>query len=282
MGVVVDFHTHVFPPDIKGDPAGYFKEEPYFGELYDSPSAKMASAEDVISSMDAHGVNRSIILNFGWKSHQMCVETNDYILDCISRYSDRLVGFCAVQPGVGQAAVAEIKRCALAGARGIGELMPDGQGFDLGHQESMYHIMKAAQDWGLLVMTHASEPVGHHYRGKGNTTPEVLYRFVSNFPQASIILSHWGGGMPFYSLMPEVAEKLGKVYFDTAATTLLYRDEIFVHLTGILGADRILFGTDFPLIDQGRLLGRIRRLDMAEEDQLKILGLNAAGLLGGE
>ena len=70
--------------------------------------------------MDEAGIDMSVVLNAGWFSHELCVKTNDYILDSVSRYPKRLVSFCAIQPRAGDAAIVELERCAKAGTRGIG------------------------------------------------------------------------------------------------------------------------------------------------------------------
>ena len=74
--------------------------------------------------------------------------------------------------------------------------------------------MNPALRLGLPVVIHSSEPVGHSYPGKGNTPPDKLLAFINNFPNNKIICAHWGGGLPFYDLMPEVNENLKNVYVD--------------------------------------------------------------------
>ena len=277
--MIVDFHTHIVPPAIKERRSEYLGRDRLFDGLYTNPKAKLAIAEDLVASMDRAGVDVSVVLNIGWTTHELCVKTNDYIIEAIARHPDRLVGFCAVQPRAGKAAVAELERCAQAGLKGVGELRPDTQGFDLGDKEVMRPLVEAMIEHRLVFLTHASEPVGHSYPGKGIVTPDILYRFISNFPQLTTVLAHWGGGLPFYALMPEVAEALGNVYFDTAASPFLYRDDIFKHVIEIAGPDKILFGTDYPLIRQGRLLKSVRSLYLPEEVKDMILGGNAKRIL---
>jgi hypothetical protein len=79
--------------------------------------------------------------------------------------------------------------------------------------------------------------------------------------------------------MPEVAEALANVFFDTAATVFLYRPQVFDHVTQIVGSDKILFGTDYPLMHQNRVLAQVRSSRLSEEDRAKILGVNARRLL---
>jgi hypothetical protein len=132
----------------------------------------------------------------------------------------------------------------------------------------------------MPVVVHASEPVGHLYPGKGLTTPDRVYRFIENFPENIIICAHWGGGLPFYALMPEVPEVMKNVYFDSAASPFLYRPEVFAAVAGLAGADKVLFGTDYPLIGQRRLLKQVEASDLDASAQQAILGGNAARLLG--
>ena len=277
--MIIDFHTHIFPPKVAEERASYARRDPCFAALYSDPGAKMASAEELVASMDRHGVEMSVVLNIGWASHELCVETNDYILEASSRYPDRLIGFCAVQPRAGEAAIVEMERCARAGARGMGELRPDVQGFDLADEQAMRPLVEAALRHHLILLLHSSEPVGHSYPGKGTVTPDTLYRFISSFPELYVVCAHWGGGLPFYALMPEVAQALGRVYFDCAATWLLYRPEVFSHVAALVGAEHILFGTDYPLQSQGRCLERLRAQRILPDFESLILGGSAERLL---
>ena len=280
--VTIDFHTHVFPPWLRERRDEYVKSDACFSLLYSEPKAKLATVEDLIAGMDEDGVDLSVVLNIGWVSHELCVRTNDCILDSMSRYPGRLVGFCAIQPRAGEAAVAEIERCARAGAKGIGELRSDIQGFDLTDAETMGPIVEAAVKNNLLFLTHSSEPVGHQYAGKGSITPDILYAFVTSYPNLKTVCAHWGGGLPFYALMPEVGKALANVYFDTAATVFLYRPEIFEQISHIVGSDKILFGTDYPLMRQSRVITQVQSSRLSEEDKTKILGGNAQSLLGAD
>ncbi len=277
--MIIDFHTHIFPPRIKENPAAFLKCDPCFSELYSSPKAKFATAEDLIASMDKDKVDISVVLNYGWASQELCMEINDCILEAISRYPERLVGFCTVQPKAGEAAIAEIERCVRNGARGIGEMRPDIQGFDLGDRKTMRPLVEVAEKYNLVFLTHASEPVGHLYPGKGSITPDILYRFINNFPNLHVVFAHWGGGLPFYALMPEVASALNNAFFDTAASPLLYRPQIFECVTRIVGTEKILFGTDNPLITPRRIMAHINSTDLPQESKTKILGGNAQRLL---
>jgi len=277
--LIVDFHTHIVPPKIRERRIEYVERDACFALLYSQPKARVATVEELIASMDECEIDRSVILNLGWVSHELCVETNDYILEAIARYPDRLIGFCIVQPLAGDRAIRELERCAKNGARGIGEMRPDVQGFDLRDSTIMRPVVEVAVEHKLIFLTHASEPVGHQYFGKGNITPDILYPFILNYPELKIVCAHWGGGLPFYALMPEVAEALTNVFFDTAATPFLYQPEIFKHVAAIAGSDKILFGSDYPILSPGRVVNQLEAIDFSEEDKVSIIGGNAQRLL---
>jgi len=278
--MIIDFHTHVFPPQIKKNRNNYIDSDPCFAILYSSKDARLATADELIASMDRAGVDVSVILNIGWTTHELCVETNDYILESIARYPDRLVGFGSVQPQSYRAALDELERCAKGGIKGVGEIRPDIQLLDLGDEEVMAPFANMLSKHRLILLTHSSEPVGHIYPGKGAVTPEILYPFISSHPELTIVCSHWGGGLPFYALMPEVKKAIQNVYFDTAASPLLYHPQIYEQVTPLVGEDKILFGSDFPLLPQERIIKEIQSLNLSEATKNLILGDNARRLLG--
>jgi len=278
--MIIDFHTHVFSPQIKKNRSKYIDSDPCFAILYSSKDAKLATVDELIDSMDKEGVDISVIVNIGWTTHELCVETNDYILESVARYPKRLIGFCSVQPHSYEAAVAEIERCAKGGIKGVGEMRPDMQLFDLRDEEVMVPIIEVLRKHKLILLTHASEPVGHDYPGKGAITPEMLYPFIVNFPDLTIVCAHWGGGLPFYALMPEVKQAMSNVFFDTAASPYLYSPQVYNHVIQLVGSDKILFGSDYPLLAQGRVLKEISSLDLPEETKNLILSGNARRLLG--
>lgn len=278
--MIIDFHTHVFPPQIKKNRSKYIDSDPCFAILYSEKNAKLVTTDELIASMDKAGVDISVIANIGWTTHELCVETNDYILESVARYPQRLVGFCTVQPHSYEAAITEIERCAQEGIRGVGEIRPDIQLFDLRDEEVIEPLIKVIRKHKLILLTHASEPVGHNYPGKGTITPDMLYPFITSYPDLTIVCAHWGGGLPFYALMPEVKQAMNNVFFDTAASPFLYSPQIYNQVIQLVGADKILFGSDYPLLAQNRLLEEIRSLDLPEETRDLILSGNAQRLLG--
>jgi predicted TIM-barrel fold metal-dependent hydrolase len=240
----------------------------------------LATAEELVEAMNRDGVDRAVVMGLGWTGQQVAKEANDYLIQAAWDYPDRLTAFCSVNPAWGKAALKEVERCAAAGLKGIGELHPDSQRIDIADKKTMAPVMDLARSLDLPVLVHSSEPVGHLYPGKGNTTPEKLYKLITNFPDNVIICAHWGGGLPFYALMPEVPKALENVYFDSAASPFLYSPEVFTRVAELAGVEKVLFASDFPLMEPARSLKQVDGLEMPADDKRRILGENAARLLG--
>jgi predicted TIM-barrel fold metal-dependent hydrolase len=224
-----------------------------------------------------------VAVSFGWADQGICAEQNDLTLAAARAHPDRLLPFCAVQPAAGAAAVAELERVARLGARGVGELYPDGQGFAVDDPRTMGPLLEACAALGLVLLVHASEPVGREYAGKGRTTPDRLLRLAALAsavaPEVPIILAHLGGGLPFYELMPEVQALTGAVYYDTGAAAYLYRPEALAHVAA-LAPGRLLFGSDYPVIGLKRMVDYAAAANLAPEDHAAVMGGSAARLLG--
>jgi hypothetical protein len=277
--MIVDFHAHIFPPEVCRRREEYLRRDPTFRELYSNPKASLATADDLLASMDEAGIGKSVIVNFVWQDSALCRLANDYVLESAAASGGRLLPFCIVHPAAGDEARAEVERCARAGALGLGELRPDNQGYDLAASPEADLLIWAAKAYNLALLFHVSEPVGHEYPGKGGLALGSLYRFIEKAPGVTVIAAHWGGGLPFYGLMPRVKKALATTYFDTAATRLLYSPGVYRHVISILGVERILFGSDFPFLAQRRCLRETKKVDLDKEEKRLILGGNALRLL---
>lgn len=278
--MIIDFHTHIFPPEIIANRERYAARDPWFAELYGNPRAKMADGEALVASMVSDGVDCSVTFPFGWSDHGLIEDCNSYVIEQMRRYPGRVVGLAAAQPLAGARAVTEVERCARAGMPGIGELMPHGQGYRLSQTDLFAPLAEVARAHNLFVLTHTSEPVGHRYAGKGDVTPDELQAFVLAFPDLRVVASHWGGGFPFYELMPEVHTAATRVWYDSAASLYLYKPEIFAVVARIAGPGKVLWASDFPLLGQQRMLEYARASGLTDAELELALGGNAATLLG--
>jgi len=278
--MIIDFHTHIFPKHICENREKYFPFEPAFKLLYDSKGSKLVGMEEVIASMDEDGVDISVIFGFPWQNSDTFEENNNYIIEAVNRYPDRFKGLCCLDP-LNKKAASETIRCIEAGLSGIGELAFYQSGIDDQAVEKLEPVMKICREKDKIALIHTNEPVGHMYPGKTPITLMQVYTMIKKFPDNKIVLAHWGGGIFFFNLLKkEVKKSLANVYFDTAASPFLYDPEIYKSAVSIMGADNILFGSDFPLLKPLRYFKEIEKSGISRTEARKVCGLNAAKLLG--
>ncbi|HSW57097.1 MAG TPA: amidohydrolase family protein, partial [Dehalococcoidales bacterium] len=120
--MIIDFHCHIFSPEIILNREKYLKLDPVFQSMYSYSQAKMVTVEELVLNMDKQNIEKSIIHNLHWESSQICRQTNDYIIQSVKNYRDRLEGFGAIPLDSPQDAIREIEYCAEHGLKGIGEL----------------------------------------------------------------------------------------------------------------------------------------------------------------
>lgn len=276
---MIDVHTHIFPPEIVQRREDFFSEDPAFRWLYDSPQAKLVTAETLLQAMDEQGVEKSVIFGFPWRSLKLTRRHNDYILEAQHRSPRHLIAFACVN-ALESGAASEVERCLAAGCRGVGELAfyQEGLGDDM--IAALRPIADLCQGYGVPLLLHANEPVGHSYPGKSPMQLGDLYNLVKAFSDLTLILAHWGGGLFFFNfLKKEVSATLKNVYFDTAASPYLYKPAIYRLAAEIIGPDKILFGSDYPLLPPSRYLKEMADGGLNPEHQEMITRQNAVKIL---
>jgi predicted TIM-barrel fold metal-dependent hydrolase len=277
--MIIDFHTHIFPRDIRENREKFFHSEPAFKLLYQSAKSRLIGAADLIEAMDQNRVDKSVVFGFPWKNCTVFKPHNDYIMEMTQKYSDRLIGFGCFEPS-GKNVVAEVERCIEAGISGIGELAFYQTGIDNSALDRLAPIMKLCAGRDLPVLIHTNEPVGHEYHGKTPITMAQIYSLIKRFPFNKIVLAHWGGGIFFFGLLKkEVKERFENVYFDTAASPYLYDADIYQIADKIIGVDKILFGSDYPLLPPAKYFEEMGHSGLTNIQLEKINGKNAEQLL---
>jgi predicted TIM-barrel fold metal-dependent hydrolase len=276
----IDVHTHIFPPAMVSRRDSYFEGEPVFRLLYESDKSRLATVEMLIENMDRTGVDRSVVFGFPWQSIELSRRHNDYVLEAASKYPDRLIPLACVAP-MSAGSLEEADRCLRAGARGLGELAVY-EHCDAQEALRTYDaLIQCCRSHEGVLLIHANEPIGHQYPGKAPFGLDFYYALARMASGMVLILAHWGGGLCFYELLKkEVPEALDQVYYDTAASPYLYRTTIYGIAAGILGHEKILFGSDFPLLSPERYFREFADSGLGEEKIRAILGGNAARLFG--
>ena len=116
--MIIDVHTHIMSPEIAAAKTVYLARDRWFDECYRDPKARFATAESLVASMHTARITRAVVTGFAFADPGLCAASNDYIIEAVRRFPDRLIGLAAVQPNGGDAAVYELERCLKAGLSG--------------------------------------------------------------------------------------------------------------------------------------------------------------------
>jgi len=281
---LVDAHVHLYPPEAGREPAAWaaVHGEAHWAALCTRlrkdgrPVQGFATLDQLLRDMDAVGIARAVLLGWYWENHAACVGQNKFYADCVRAHPDRLAAFATVNPAAGVKAFDEASRALGDGLIGFGELSPHSQHFGL-DDPVWRQILALAAELKVPVNLHVTDPASRRYAGRVETPLEDFVRLAREFPATTFVLAHWGGGLAW---SPE-AVALPNVWFDTAASPLLYGREVW----GQALTDRVLFGSDYPLIlypktEMAPALAGL--LDEAQQAgaSAAVLGGNAAKLFG--
>lgn len=249
---VIDSHVHLYSPEINRDPAAWAEAagEPGWAKLSlrrrrsGTAVQSFPSVDDLLREMDYAGVERCVLLGWYWLRHDSCVRQNRFFRDCLRVHADRLSAFLALQPAAGrERTLAELRWGRDEGFAGVGELSPHSQGYRI-DDEAFATLLRTAAEWDLPVNLHVTDPNSREYPGRVETPLADFLTLARGFPRTTFILAHWGGLLP---LRETSAAKLANVYYDTAASPLLYDETVWRRFLAVVDSDRVLFGSDFPL-----------------------------------
>jgi predicted TIM-barrel fold metal-dependent hydrolase len=167
-----------------------------------------------------------------------------------------------------------VRRAHEAGFVGLGELSPHSQHYAI-DDPVWTEVLVLAGELKLPVNLHVTDPESRPFPGRIETPLEDFSTLARRFPGTTFVLAHWGGLLP---LRDPATRELSNLVYDTAASPLLYGPEIWQRFVGTVGAERVLFGSDFPLNLYPRLeleaeLGRL-------VTEAKTAGLPAGSLNG--
>ena len=276
--MIIDFHTHIFSPHLVKKRSEYFNDST-FSLLYSNDKSRIIDHTELIKVMDDSHVDYAVAMGFPWERAEYCNEQNEYLKEAMTLTNNRIIAFGSLPLNDRKAVESNVKKIKDLGLAGIGEIAFYWNGLNESKSDILTSLCSAAMEYTLPLCIHINEPVGHHYTGKHQTDLNTLYAVLQNFPELTVILAHWGGGLLFYELMKEVKESLKNVYYDTAASPYLYSDEIYHIAIDIIGPEKILFGSDFPLINFKRYIDSINKFIVSHLNREKIFNKNAVGIL---
>lgn len=249
---IIDAHVHLYPAEVDRDPAAWAEAQ---GERHwavlctrrrkdGRPVQSLPTVEGLLTAMDAAKIDRAVLLGWYWEKPDTCAWQNRFYAECVRAHADRLSAFATIHPSAGrEATLAEIRRAQGEGLIGLGELSPHSQGYSV-DDPVFDEALALAADLGLPVNLHVTDPDTRPFPGRIDTPRRDFIALANRHPRTTFILAHWGGLLasrdPSWRAMPNL-------FFDTAASPLLYEAGIWSSAIAACGADRVLFGSDFPL-----------------------------------
>lgn len=259
---VFDAHCHIYPAKIAQKAAAAtaaFYDN--LGETYDGTVQTLFAK--------GAGIDRFLVQSVATKPEQVgCI--NEFIAAEAAQFPDRLYGFGALHPE-SETLTEDIAHLRELGLHGV-KLHPDIQHFRLDSKEC---FALCEQCEGVLpLLLHTGD------RRYSFSNPEQLLPLLHRFPRLTVIAAHFGG----YSVWEEAARRLAgrfeNLWVDCTSSLYAMDDGRAKELIVAYGAERVLFGTDYPMWNPARELERFVGLRLPQRDAENILYNNAARLFG--
>jgi predicted TIM-barrel fold metal-dependent hydrolase len=271
---VIDFHFHVTTiEDYSEWFIGWLME--YGGEVTLTHLRDvLSSPQAILEYLDEQGVDYAVALA---EANPLMTGTiaNERVAQ-LCRCNDRLIPFASINPFLTADLVGELRHCVnQLGCRGL-KLYPTYQHFYV-NDARLYPLYGEAQRLGVPIMVHTGSSV---FRGARLKYGDPLYvdDVVVDFPELTMIMAHSGRGF-WYEAAFFMAQLHRNVYMEIAGLPPLKLPAYFPNLER--NADKIIFGSDWPSVTDIRgNIAAVRSLELSEESKTKILGGNAARVLG--
>jgi predicted TIM-barrel fold metal-dependent hydrolase len=274
--VAIDMHVHAHAAE-EADAASAAAAKRYFGasdvpvEL-DSVAAYYRERDMVcvVFSVDEHLSGRPVV-------------PNTDVLASAARHADVLIPFVSVDPMRGDAALAELDALIATGnVRGF-KLHPPLQAF-FPNDRRIYPVYETLAATRLPVIFHTGHSgIGSGQRGGGGIRlkygdPMLLDDVAVDFPDLPIVMAH--PSFPWQDAAISVCLHKPNVFIDLSGWSPKYFPPTLVHYANTLLREKMLFGSDYPLITPDRWLADFAALPIRDEVRPLILKANAARLLG--
>ena len=256
---IIDFHAHIYPPKIAE------KASLSTGEFYHITPAHSGTGEELLSVGKTAGISEFVLLPVATKSEQVH-HINQFILDEVKAHRE-FHGFGTLHPD-SENILAETEFIIRSGLQGI-KLHPDTQRFNM-DDKRLFEVFDCIQG-KIPLLVHCGD------KRYDYSHPRRLKNIIDNFPHLQVIAAHLGG----WSLFEEGFEILKDTdcYLDISSTMMFLSPEQVTKYIHGYGAERILFGTDFPLWSPVDEVDRFHKLNLTAEEFEKIAYKNAVDIL---
>jgi predicted TIM-barrel fold metal-dependent hydrolase len=276
LAMIIDVHTHIFPPEVVDNRERFLPGEPAFASIYSDPKAPMVTAQGLLGAMDEEKIDQAWAVGFPWVKEANARLHNEYLASVVKEYPERLRGLGCVHPVAAWAQV-EAARCLNMGLHGLGEIAFYSTDLNIKALAPLCDLCALA-DKPLLL--HTNEPVGHRYPGKAPMTLAMLYGLIRAHPRTKLVLAHMAGGLFFYTLLKkEMSTALRNVWLDTAAAPFLYQPKAYALAVELMGVEKVLLGSDYPLLPVSRYRKELAEAGLSQSEMEAVMGENAARLI---
>ncbi len=265
--MIVDFHVHVYEKPWHPWVMEFLKKS--------NPNInheKPITREELLQIMDEAGVDYAVILAENAPAVTGVV-TNEFVAK-FCEGEERLIPFASINPNTSPDMVEELERAYELGCRGL-KLLPSYM-FFYPNESRVYRLYEKCAELKIPVMFHTGTSVFKNVRQKF-ADPIYLDDVAVDFPDLTIIMAHSGRGM-WYETAFMLARIHENVYLEISGLPPRKLLEYFPKLEEL--EDKVIFGSDFPGADIGRNVQEILSLPISERAKKKILGINAAKILG--
>ena len=221
--------------------------------------------EKLFPATDAVGIDRSVLFDI-W--HPEGRRGNDLTAALVAAHADRFIGFAYVSPLMPATMVPELERAIDQLGLSAIKLYPPFVGIPFS-DEIWWPIYEFANDRELVVIWHTGIEPG--------SAPGHMADVAPRYPKASFVAGHSGNCPPLRRQAIAAAKDNPNVYLETCST--FRTPGVIEELVNQAGADRVLFGSDIPLMDPRSQLGKIITAEISDEDKGLVLGGNARRIL---
>lgn len=256
-----------------------WKDGFFVGKMHSNPAnVAGVSLEECIRQMDAAGIRRGFLVSTkcGPKgpasTYHLPVRL---VAEAIQKYPDRFSGLAGIDPTEGMAGVREFQKAITEYGFVGAHLYP--QWFELAPDHAKYYPFYAkAIELDVPVLMHIGQSMVYapDYPCRSVARPITLDSVACDLPELKIVASHIG--IPWHDEMIAMAWKHKNIYIASDAHSPKYWPASFVHYINTYGQDKVMFGTDYPLLDFDRCMKEIKELNLRPAVLPKFLRDNAA------
>nr|WP_223252643.1 amidohydrolase family protein [Paracoccus mutanolyticus] len=279
----IDFHTHAEEPCGCHADDGYDDLQSAMARYFRAPWAHPPTIDQTAAHYRAQNIAAVIFPVDAERETGYRRYANEEVAEACARHSDILIPFASIDPARGRMGAREARRLiADHGIRGF-KFHPTMQGF-YPNDRTAYPLYEAIAEAGLPALFHTGQTgVGAGMRG-GNgmrlkySNPMHLDDVAVDFPDMPIVLAH--PSFPWQDEALAVATHKPNVWIDLSGWRPKYFPPILVRYADTLLRDRVLFGSDWPMIAPELWLEEFEALPIKPENRPGILKGNAARLLG--